>query len=268
MPQENPSKSSNTQSDTQTTCTENNSPQLNAGKGGKKKFSQGNQARPQPKLSTSGTNPQLMFQSRNLRTQDHTSNAQPVVSMTILGKTVIMTISAPDVDPDHVPHIYAVHHSTWETTLFVFTVAAHSTPWVTAPNSPKTTGRNPVLQPGTFTVKDQIMEQLPKIHECHKKIHQNHQISRIDDQDSQKMWEISEETSQIHNQLIKIQGIQEDKVTTSDKGLKIIETILFLTEITDMTKTTEMDINRQNLMTDTTNSTLQTTTNIYIDLLL
>ena len=66
------------------------------------------------------------------------------------------------------------------------------------------------------------------------------------------------------NQGMKILVIQDHKVTTSDKGMKIIETILFLTEITDMIKTTEMDINRHDLTRDTINSTLQTTTNIHI----
>ena len=89
------------------------------GKGGKKKSSQNFQAGPQALLSTSGTNHQSAFQSRNCRTGRPHFNIQLVVNTTISGKTVSITISAPDVDPDHMLHICAIHHSTQVATLFV-----------------------------------------------------------------------------------------------------------------------------------------------------
>ena len=104
--------------------------------------------------------------------------------------------------------------------------------------------------------------------ECHEEFHHNHQISRMDDQDSLKIWEIHEETSQIHSQGMRIWGIQDHKVTTGNKGMKIIEIILSLTEITDMTKTTGMDVNRHDLMRGTSSSIIPIIISTHIDLLL
>ena len=83
---------------------------------------------------------------------DHTSNAQLVVNTTILRKTVVMTTSTPNVVPDRMLHISAMHHSTQVTTLFVYIVAAHSTPWEIAPIGPMTTEKSQGLHQGIFTV--------------------------------------------------------------------------------------------------------------------
>ena len=162
-----------------------------------------------------------------------------VVNMIILGKTIVRTTSAPGVDQDLMLHTCAEHCWTWETTLSVFTVRVHSTPWVITPVSPMTTGRNPGLHHKILTVMDQIREWILKIQDYHEEIKHNLQIYPMADHTPED-------------------NIQDHKVETDGKIIQIIQMVLFLTETTGMTRT-ELDIKRPDSMRDTTSSILQIT---------
>ena len=105
----------------------------------------------------------------------------------------------------------------------MFTVAAHNTPWVNAPVSPMTTGRNPDLHHRIFTVMDQTRKQILKIKNYRKEIKHNLQIYQMADQHPLKIWE---GTSQTHTPE---DNIQVHKVETNGKIIQIIEMVLFLT---------------------------------------
>ena len=123
------------------------------------------------------------------------------------------------------------------TVVSVWTVAAHTTPWEIAPASPTTTtGRNSGQHHGISTVMDHIMEQILNIWEYPEEMHG---ILQIPGQHLLEIWEI---TSQLVN-----------------RCTEIIQMYLSLTEIIDMTKI-ELDVSKQGLMRDTTNSTLLITT--------
>ena len=98
--------------------------------------------------------------------------------------------------------------------------------------------------------------------EYHEEFQYNHQISKTDGKILPTIWEPN---SHSRGEIWKIQG---HKVATNGKGMRIIEMVLFLTETTNMIRTTEIDISRCDLTRDTTNSTLQIIIIIHTDLLL
>ena len=130
-------------------------PQPNTGKGGKKKSSQGNQAgpqpqpQPQPTTSGSGSYPWSAFQSRNLGT------GRPHIQCTACGE---YNHFRKDCHYDnfctrcrsrsHATHMCWVPLNTGNNPICVYCRQHISTPWVTAPGSPMTTGRNPGLHHG------------------------------------------------------------------------------------------------------------------------
>ena len=91
--------------------------------------------------------------------------------MIISGRTVIKITSALDVGQDHMLHACAEHHQAQVAIISLYTVAVYAIPQVIAPASPMTTGRSPGQHHGTSTVRDHIVEQIPKIQEYPKKIH-------------------------------------------------------------------------------------------------
>ena len=66
-------------------------------------------------------------------------------------------------------HTCAEHHQAQVTVISVYTVAAHTIPWVIAPASPMTTGRNPGQHHRISTVRDHTMEQILKFRSTQRK---------------------------------------------------------------------------------------------------
>ena len=89
-------------------------------------------------------------------------NARLVVGMITSERIVTRTTSVTDVGQGHMLHTCAEHLPTQvRAIIFACTVVAKTTPQVTAPVSPVTTGKNPGQHQGTSTVLDYILEQVP-----------------------------------------------------------------------------------------------------------
>ena len=99
-------------------------------------------------------------------------NAQLVMEMIISERTVNRTTSVTDVGQGHMLHTCAKHlPKQVRAIIYVCTVVAKTTPQLTAPVSPMTTGKSQGQHQGTSIVLDHILEQTPKIQEFHEEKH-------------------------------------------------------------------------------------------------